>query len=147
MAWDGEAWHTFDAPKQDLNSLRDWVMASLTPRPPPVMNDGGRPKEQENVSLLWRASSVGSLTNVKRLVEQERVHVDKARADGRTPLYAASYNGHPEVVRYLLQMGASVELAMRDAWTPCVARDPNPLFHLGIRRMGHCWHGALGHQS
>ena len=48
--------------------------------------------------------------------------INLANNNGASPLYAASQQGHLEVVRELLRGGASIDQAMKNGFTPlCIA--------------------------
>ena len=66
------------------------------------------------------AADAGDLERVMFLVEQG---VDKDNiidANGRTPLYAASRNGHIPVVRFLVEQGAEKDKANFDGVSPLI---------------------------
>ena len=44
--------------------------------------------------------------------------MNKADKNGATPLYAASQEGHVEVVKILTERGADINKAMNDGYTP-----------------------------
>ena len=57
---------------------------------------------------LCDAADAGNLEQVKELVEQG-VDMQVTSKEGRTPLYAASRQGHIPVVHYLVEKGADLE--------------------------------------
>jgi ankyrin repeat protein len=60
---------------------------------------------------IVEAAHNGDLEEVRRLVQQDRGLLDANHGwHGYTPLTAAAWGGHVEVVRYLLEEGAQVDL-------------------------------------
>ncbi|XP_071454276.1 ankyrin repeat domain-containing protein 49-like [Hetaerina americana] len=76
------------------------------------------PHENSRKEILW-ASEHGNLDLVKKLIQQEGSSLLKERdKDGYTPLHRACYNGHEDVVEYLLEKGADIKAATSDGWQP-----------------------------
>lgn len=63
----------------------------------------------KDASLL-QASSEGDLSKVQQLIEKEGANINTQGAMNRTPLHVASLNGKGEVVMYLVEKGANVNL-------------------------------------
>ncbi|KAK1761310.1 ankyrin repeat-containing domain protein [Echria macrotheca] len=59
--------------------------------------------------LLVSAAERGYRNIVERLLLEKGVNTEAADRDGRTPLWAATVNGHPTIVRRLLEKGANTE--------------------------------------
>lgn len=68
------------------------------------------------VDTLWDASLNGKIETVRTLVESE--DVNEQNQAGETPLFAASSNGHVDVVNLLIEAGASVNRAKHKGTTP-----------------------------
>jgi ankyrin repeat protein len=64
---------------------------------------------------VFEASALGDLETVRRLVSGDRSLVNAFAADGFYPLGLAAYFGHAAIVEFLLQNGADVKLAARNA--------------------------------
>ena len=62
---------------------------------------------------LHRAARTGDLESVKEILSSDPTLVDVQGEDGRTPLHWAVRGVHVEVVKYLMQQGADVNI--RDA--------------------------------
>jgi ankyrin repeat protein len=58
---------------------------------------------------LFYAAQEGKLDAVKFLVEEGGAKASVAYTDGHSPLVAAAFNGHADVVEYLVQHGADVD--------------------------------------
>ena len=56
---------------------------------------------------LWSACRVDDLERVRQLI-QDGQDVNRGDSDGRTPLMAAAYNGHDQMVHELIRAGADV---------------------------------------
>lgn len=70
---------------------------------------------------LVRASLDGDLTTVRRAVEQGvGPNVTDRRGNGNTPLMLAAYNGHVEIVRYLLDERARIDARNAQGRTPLI---------------------------
>jgi hypothetical protein len=72
---------------------------------------GGRKKR------LVYAAGTGNLSVVRELIEGYGIDVNAASIDGWTALMGASYKGHLDVVRYLVDHDANVNAASIDGWT------------------------------
>ncbi|XP_046388295.1 ankyrin repeat domain-containing protein 49-like [Ischnura elegans] len=76
------------------------------------------PHENAKKEILW-ASEHGNLDLVKKLIQLEGSSLLKERdKDGYTPLHRACYNGHEDVVEYLLEKGADLKATTKDGWQP-----------------------------
>ncbi len=64
---------------------------------------------------LFEACAVGALDRVADLVAADPATIDSFAPDGFFPLALAAFFGHADVVRFLLDHGASVGLAARNA--------------------------------
>ena len=51
---------------------------------------------------------------MKLLLSDERVDINKANNDGWTPFYIACYNGHIDIVKYLLMCGREIDINKKD---------------------------------
>ena len=69
-------------------------------------------------SPLHYAALCGLLGLVERLVASRPKDVHALDENGRTPLHAALYGGHAEVVQFLLSCGARTDAWDDDDWTP-----------------------------
>jgi uncharacterized protein len=66
---------------------------------------------------IWNAASAGDVSEVERLVVEDRGLLDARISDGYTPLMLASMKGHVEVVRCLLDKGAAMNEGEGDGQT------------------------------
>jgi len=64
---------------------------------------------------IHEAAAVGDWHRVQVLLDEEPGAIDQYASDGFTPLGLAAYFGHDQVVRLLLERGAQVNLAARNA--------------------------------
>ena len=67
---------------------------------------------------LFIEASRGRINRVETYLESDKFYVDYAIENGDTPLYIASFNGHLEIVEFLLRKGAKVDLGNKDGETP-----------------------------
>lgn len=70
------------------------------------------------ISKMLFCSSRGELDNLKELYEKYRPDLNSADYDGRTCLHVASGMGHIDIVRYLLNNGANVNVYDRFGGSP-----------------------------
>lgn len=71
------------------------------------------------VSELYLACRNGDMTTVQRLLPQTPLKIlNRLEPNGSTCLHAASYHGHKDIVRLLLQHGASRNVVNRYGCTP-----------------------------
>jgi glutaminase len=68
--------------------------------------------------ILCGLAADGNLEKLKELLENTSVDVNAADYDGRTAMHLASEEGHLEVVKYLIEKGASVNCVDRWGSTP-----------------------------
>lgn len=64
---------------------------------------------------IHEAAAVGDLHRVQALLEEDPGLIDQYASDGFTPLGLATYFGHEQVARLLLERGAQVNLAATNA--------------------------------
>ena len=74
----------------------------------------GCPWDEEELNI---AAAFGHEAMVRALIELG-TDVNKAKGDGRTPLYTAARRGHETVVRALIELGADISMAADDSRTP-----------------------------
>jgi len=67
---------------------------------------------------LLKAAEDGDLEIIKTLVSSEASVVENRDKDGYTALHRAAYSNHPKIIRYLVEVGADVEVGTEDGWTP-----------------------------
>ena len=71
----------------------------------------GAPPDQQGVTPLIYAASVNNVPFVALLVKHQ-ADLERRKSDGLTPLLAAVFNGHLEVVRELIAAGANVNAGL-----------------------------------
>ena len=64
---------------------------------------------------LYEACTVGTLEQVRSLIEKNASEVNSFSPDGFPPIALAAYFGHPEIVGFLIQAGADVNAQARNA--------------------------------
>jgi uncharacterized protein len=77
---------------------------------------------------IWRAAREGDVGEVERLVGQDPGLLNAKNVGGRTPLIAASAEGHVGVVRWLVDKGAATNERAQEGWTALyiACRDRHP---------------------
>jgi ankyrin repeat protein len=66
--------------------------------------------EEQDIEAIVDAAGDGNLEEVRRLVQQNLMLLDAEWKSTSSPLIAAAVEGHLEVVRYLLDEGADINL-------------------------------------
>ena len=83
-------------------------------------------------ALCWRGGE-GSLDKIKELYDSKKVKKDEVDDNNVTALrFAAQYN-HPEIVRYLLDIGSSTKIKAKDGIDPLLSVVEKR--HLEVARM------------
>ncbi|WP_333024154.1 ankyrin repeat domain-containing protein, partial [Wolbachia endosymbiont of Pentidionis agamae] len=62
---------------------------------------------RENIKKLFKAIQDNNLTEVKRLVEIEKVDVNTVDCYRRTPLHKVAEHGHTDIVKFLINHKAN----------------------------------------
>ncbi|KAM3725436.1 Sex-determining protein [Dirofilaria immitis] len=68
--------------------------------------------------VLWAAAAAGHLEIVRYLVEEAGANINQTTQSNSSPLRGACYDGHYDIVEYLVKKGADIELANRHGHTP-----------------------------
>uniref|UniRef100_A0A1I8EFA2 Sex-determining protein fem-1 n=2 Tax=Wuchereria bancrofti TaxID=6293 RepID=A0A1I8EFA2_WUCBA len=68
--------------------------------------------------VLWVAAAAGHIDVVQYLVEEAGADINQTTQSNSSPLRGACYDGHYDIVHYLVKKGADVELANRHGHTP-----------------------------
>ncbi|WKY03630.1 hypothetical protein Q1695_004968 [Nippostrongylus brasiliensis] len=66
---------------------------------------------------LWAASAAGKFDVVRILVEEAGANINQTTNTSSTPLRGACYDGHLEIVKYLVEHGADIEVANQHGHT------------------------------
>ena len=91
-----------------------------TPPKSPIQNSSLRkhplerlqPENASDIWTLWYAAKNGKLSRVEKLLAKGTIDINASdEDDGRTALHWAVRNNHLDVVRLLLDSGASINLA------------------------------------
>lgn len=64
------------------------------------------------------AAQQGDLEQVKKLLESDPASIEAPLQDGKKPLHKAAYEGHVDVVRFLLEKGANVDSRSNSGSSP-----------------------------
>ncbi|KAL4224965.1 spermatogenesis [Mactra antiquata] len=102
----------FEAKKQDPNNFPSyWEMDEED------IEEESMEEIQKDPSkkILWAAEN-NHIDIVKELLELDNELVKSKDNDGYTALHRASYNGHTDMVKFLLQHGASINARTNDGW-------------------------------
>lgn len=71
----------------------------------------------EGASALWSAAAAGFHDVVRYLVSECKANVNGVTSTNSTPLRAACYDGRMQIVRFLVEEGANLEIANRHGHT------------------------------
>jgi len=74
-----------------------------------------QPDDHKDIKAVFKAARQGDLESLKQLIGNESP--DIKMADGATPLFDASMNGHINVLKWLLEKGAKPNNALPDGTT------------------------------
>ncbi|AOA65270.1 hypothetical protein PP7435_CHR4-0365 [Komagataella phaffii CBS 7435] len=67
---------------------------------------------------IWVAASDGELAKVQNWVEKHGLSPNEKDPNGYTPIHAAAAYGHKELIRYLIEKGADINIQDQDGDTP-----------------------------
>ncbi|KAI1283217.1 Ankyrin repeat domain-containing protein 49 [Halotydeus destructor] len=67
---------------------------------------------------VLQAAEKGEISELTLLLDRDSSLVNCRDSDGYTPLHRASYNGHLEVAKLLIDRGANVKSKTNNGWTP-----------------------------
>jgi ankyrin repeat protein len=76
----------------------------------PMVETGGIAKRMAEIDALVDAAKAGDLGRVRRLVDANFLLASQRLPSGETPLMAALYRGHGEIVEALIQAGAEIDV-------------------------------------
>lgn len=66
---------------------------------------------------MWCAAAAGHLNVVRTLINKHNAYVNSTTRTKSTPLRAACYDGHLDIVKFLIENGADIEIANRHGHT------------------------------
>lgn len=66
---------------------------------------------------MWCAAAAGHLNVVRTLISKHNAYVNSTTKTKSTPLRAACYDGHLDIVKFLIENGADIEIANRHGHT------------------------------
>ncbi|KAI1311050.1 hypothetical protein EDD11_003557 [Mortierella claussenii] len=67
---------------------------------------------------IWLAASDGDLAAVKKYIEEEGISIDAQDENGYSALHAAASYAHKDLIKYLLDKGANINIQDPDGDTP-----------------------------
>ena len=88
---------------------------------------------KEALGVMYKAAASGDLVKVQTIIEKKGMDVNQRLKNKQTALIIATYNGQPEVVKYLLQNGADVNL--QNKWNNAALHDTGIKDHAEIAMM------------
>jgi ankyrin repeat protein len=88
-------------------------------------NDNDEVASDENI---WVAASDGNIVTVKTLIETGVHAVNEQDGNGYSAIHAAASYGHEELIRYLISIGANVNLKDNDGDTPILLCEEPEIF-------------------
>ena len=83
-----------------------------------VLNEAKERKKNKKIVQFVTAAAAGHQDEVKRLIDSKDVEIDDGDYDKRTALHLAASNGHLDVVKLLVDLGASVNVSDRYGGKP-----------------------------
>ena len=75
-------------------------------------------RAQEKQTEIWEAAATGNLDRLQTLVEEDAAALKAGDQSGNTPLHHAAWGGQIEVMGWLIDNGADIELKSDQQWTP-----------------------------
>lgn len=79
---------------------------------------------------IWVAASDGNMQQVKALIENNVHAVNEQDINGYSAIHAAASYGHEELIKYLISIGANVNLRDNDGDTPILICEEPEIFLL-----------------
>lgn len=105
-----------NVPVKDQEALKQ--QESTTRKEPKTPAKDGKKLRFSNFACLLEAAIEGDIAEVKKLIEDEGLHPDTCNADGVTSLHCAAGMSNIELVEYLIQREANVNVCDDHGWTP-----------------------------
>lgn len=114
---------------------------------PKIEEESSDQQPSQEPELLLKLSEKGIVERVMSILDKDPSLVNCKDSDGYTPLHRASYNGHADVVRVLLQRGANVDARTEDGWQPlhCACRWGEYIAFNIHHNLGREWEGRKTH--
>ena len=81
-----------------------------------------------SIENIWVAASDGNIDAVKTLIESGAHVVNEQDNNGYSAIHAAASYGHEELIRYLISIGADVNLKDNDGDTPILLCEEPEIF-------------------
>jgi len=91
-------------------------------------NDNDEVTSEGSVENIWVAASDGNIITVKTLIETGVHAVNEQDGNGYSAIHAAASYGHEELIRYLISIGANVNLKDNDGDTPILLCEEPEIF-------------------
>lgn len=97
------------------------LVPALSPPSDSTRSDLSKPRRRVSFNydvIFLDAAKSGQLATVQEMVEKCNVPVEKRTATGLTALCLSAINGHADVLKYLIDRGAAVNVRCSDGCTP-----------------------------
>ena len=101
-----------------LPSRRTSIQEILSVKPSKTKRKNLQTKSFEAEEILERAITEGYVEFVKKLIETEQVNINKLNGTGYSALHLAAIVNNPEIIKLLLENGASININDLSGFTP-----------------------------
>jgi len=92
--------------------------------------DSGTVTSDGSLENIWVAASDGNMQQVKALIDNGINAVNEQDINGYSAIHAAASYGHEELIKYLISIGANVNLRDNDGDTPILICEEPEIFLL-----------------